>query len=782
MAERSSVLVLTTSPHPSSRFTCLADEKSIEDIGREVKQSPLIRKEGQQRHDWLQCSSSSFMPHASSHRPLTCHSSLLSSSEREREEDEKGNPLLSLLPTDVMPFLRILHIRPSSLLLRIPSPSSSSLSTDHSGSLVLSLCKVPVLCIPRGERERDVARELFSFFSSSLVGRDSRSILNDASASAPPPFFSSSLVSSAYSSSSSYSLCRMSGEEKGTGDEGIEEWGVETEKGKDVCVDGTDVSIGFYIPAIFFFTVIAYKLQLPSSIRFRLVFGSNQEIQPFTLLPLSAFLLQSSSATSTSWKSGLNRTQQIPGVHTPESGVRRGRSTPSTSLHTPCLFSNRSLFSSDLSSSLSSHSTSLSSCHTLTSFFSCSLDKQHPVSPLSQSSSSSLSSSSSTSSWSSFSLSFPSFEILFLLLGGKGGFGALLKKQRKKQSRASINFDMSRDLSGRRLLHANTVERIKVWLKKKQEEQKAIELLSAQTEGLHIHQEEKKNDVSLDEKFVNHLKDNSLKIPLLLGEGLKNQQRHQQEAEKAVEERQRRLTVQQAKKKNILYFHHDILEEDEEEEEEEENDREDDESSTSTATSFPAQRPRSSSSSHRQGERDFLVQHSAEKKREKRKSKKEKEREEEVKMGDEEEGYQKKSTSSRFSWKMPGLSGRKNSLSSSSAVVCDREDADEDMKEREEEEKERRKKEEREESIRKEAESLDVGKFSSPEELEKAVDPEVMKRKLMLLGWKCGGRPSERASRLFVLKTLREGERPPASVLAKPAGGAGASSSLLRKK
>lgn len=64
-----------------------------------------------------------------------------------------------------------------------------------------------------------------------------------------------------------------------------------------------------------------------------------------------------------------------------------------------------------------------------------------------------------------------------------------------------------------------------------------VEKLSA-CEGLFLYvcvcvcvsqfQEEKKNDVSLDEKFVNHLKDNSVKIPLLLGEGLKNQQRNQQ--------------------------------------------------------------------------------------------------------------------------------------------------------------------------------------------------------------------------------------------------------------
>jgi len=41
------------------------------------------------------------------------------------------------------------------------------------------------------------------------------------------------------------------------------------------------------------------------------------------------------------------------------------------------------------------------------------------------------------------------------LLGGKGGFGAMLRAQAKKKTHKTTDFSMCRDLSGRRLRHVN---------------------------------------------------------------------------------------------------------------------------------------------------------------------------------------------------------------------------------------------------------------------------------------------------------------------------------------
>jgi len=57
--------------------------------------------------------------------------------------------------------------------------------------------------------------------------------------------------------------------------------------------------------------------------------------------------------------------------------------------------------------------------------------------------------------------------VLFRLLGGKGGFGALLRKQTNSRGKKTKNFDACRDLTGRRLRHSTAVDRIKEWMAKK---------------------------------------------------------------------------------------------------------------------------------------------------------------------------------------------------------------------------------------------------------------------------------------------------------------------------
>lgn len=60
------------------------------------------------------------------------------------------------------------------------------------------------------------------------------------------------------------------------------------------------------------------------------------------------------------------------------------------------------------------------------------------------------------------------------LLGGKGGFGSLLKNQ-KPTRRLTSNFDACRDLSGRRLRHIFNEKKLKEWLERQEEEEKKIE-------------------------------------------------------------------------------------------------------------------------------------------------------------------------------------------------------------------------------------------------------------------------------------------------------------------
>lgn len=58
------------------------------------------------------------------------------------------------------------------------------------------------------------------------------------------------------------------------------------------------------------------------------------------------------------------------------------------------------------------------------------------------------------------------FQLNFRLLGGKGGFGSLLKSFRIHKSANQL---MSRDLTGRRLADVREEERLRRWIAKKAE-------------------------------------------------------------------------------------------------------------------------------------------------------------------------------------------------------------------------------------------------------------------------------------------------------------------------
>lgn len=72
--------------------------------------------------------------------------------------------------------------------------------------------------------------------------------------------------------------------------------------------------------------------------------------------------------------------------------------------------------------------------------------------------------------------SFITVDVTGRLLGGKGGFGSLLRGQRGARKKIR-NFDVCRDLNGRRLRHTKAVERLTAWLEKKRRDQALIDAL-----------------------------------------------------------------------------------------------------------------------------------------------------------------------------------------------------------------------------------------------------------------------------------------------------------------
>lgn len=100
--------------------------------------------------------------------------------------------------------------------------------------------------------------------------------------------------------------------------------------------------------------------------------------------------------------------------------------------------------------------------------------------------------------------------IAFRLLGGKGGFGSLLRSQ--KGGKKTTNFDAMRDLNGRRVRHVKAVERIKEWLEKKKREDELVNLLTG--EGPELPKPTPESE-SLDPEFVRKLKRSAQKSSLV---------------------------------------------------------------------------------------------------------------------------------------------------------------------------------------------------------------------------------------------------------------------------
>eukprot|EP00440_Ansanella_granifera_P001852 gb/GFBE01002000.1/.p1 GENE.gb/GFBE01002000.1/~~gb/GFBE01002000.1/.p1 ORF type:complete len:449 (+),score=115.04 gb/GFBE01002000.1/:1-1347(+) len=107
--------------------------------------------------------------------------------------------------------------------------------------------------------------------------------------------------------------------------------------------------------------------------------------------------------------------------------------------------------------------------------------------------------------------------VLFRLLGGKGGFGALLRSQ--KGGKKTTNFDAMRDLNGRRIRHVKAVERIKGWLEKKKRDDELVALLTG--EGPELPKPTPESE-SLDPEFVRKLKRAAESRPSVVNQGLRH--------------------------------------------------------------------------------------------------------------------------------------------------------------------------------------------------------------------------------------------------------------------
>jgi len=118
--------------------------------------------------------------------------------------------------------------------------------------------------------------------------------------------------------------------------------------------------------------------------------------------------------------------------------------------------------------------------------------------------------------------------VLFRLLGGKGGFGALLRKQANR-GKKTTNLDAMRDLSGQRLRHSMAVERIKNWMEKKQAEDDLVNLIAG--EGPELPKAAPESD-SLDPEFVRKLKRSSADRPSVVAAGMRALEEGQEPAKR----------------------------------------------------------------------------------------------------------------------------------------------------------------------------------------------------------------------------------------------------------
>ncbi|CDJ50364.1 hypothetical protein, conserved [Eimeria brunetti] len=362
--------------------------------------------------------------------------------------------------------------------------------------------------------------------------------------------------------------------------------------------------------------------------------------------------------------------------------------------------------------------------------------------------------------------------LLLRLPGGKGGFGALLKKQRRRK-RANFSIDACRDLTGRRIRQAQVVERLKAWMEKKKKEDA---LVAALTRGAEEKVPEAKPTVALDDAFIAEQLAQVSEMSSAVAQGLKQQV----ELRKKLEEEQRNRA---AKPQNRAVFSQlrEAVEVDSDDDDEEwtsdtDGDEEcnvDEQDSTSSSSSsssdnfssIPSE-ARTTAGVSNKGTEGRAVATSSN------------------------SALASSSGASKYATgPASGKNGEKAAAESPrvdpAAAALMQQLEQMRLKASAEREKERQRQAEAAaeaaraaalaekaaaeaaEKVAREARQLDVSRFNTAEELAKAVDAAVVKEKLRQLGWKCGGRPEERAARLLQLKTV-DLSNVPKALLARP--------------
>ncbi|XP_026189644.1 replication stress response regulator SDE2 [Cyclospora cayetanensis] len=318
--------------------------------------------------------------------------------------------------------------------------------------------------------------------------------------------------------------------------------------------------------------------------------------------------------------------------------------------------------------------------------------------------------------------------LLLRLPGGKGGFGALLKKQRRKK-RANFSIDACRDLTGRRIRQAQVVDRIKAWMEKKRKEDALVAVLTQETQEVKV--PEAKPTVSLDAAFLSQQIAQVAEMPDVVAHGLQRQSAlrcvcvrvREMDAEKRI-----RAAVPQNR---VLFAQlRDAVELDSEDDQWSDTDAEEKlfggEQDIRGSGSFPISggntgtEDAGNSSSKKCSSQSPNSGASA------------------VELMRQLEQMRLKASAAREA------EGQQQAAAKAEAAKAAAE------------------------KVAREAEQLDVRRFNTVEELTKAVDAEVVKEKLRQLGWKCGGRPEERAARLLQLKTVDMANVPKALLSRQP--------------
>eukprot|EP00916_Digyalum_oweni_P023275 GHVL01038658.1.p1 GENE.GHVL01038658.1~~GHVL01038658.1.p1 ORF type:complete len:266 (+),score=66.41 GHVL01038658.1:49-846(+) len=107
------------------------------------------------------------------------------------------------------------------------------------------------------------------------------------------------------------------------------------------------------------------------------------------------------------------------------------------------------------------------------------------------------------------------------LLGGKGGFGSLLRGQ-KGTSKKTVNLDACRDLQGRRLRHAKAVDRLKEWLDNKKKDDAIVDALGGDDKetfrsAVMLGASERVEDYKLSEDLIKQLTAKDMKDVVVEG-------------------------------------------------------------------------------------------------------------------------------------------------------------------------------------------------------------------------------------------------------------------------